>query len=91
MNKVIGIRGQGVGVWCPRELTTKHLIEASLKLYWQLSGSFGLQPISSFGKVEIWLKFHETWTLIVVLLESLLRLNLQKVHKFWLKLTTICQ
>ena len=59
-NKVIGTRGQGVGVWCPRELTTEHLFEASLRLDWPLSGSFGLQPISSFGKVKIWLKFLET-------------------------------
>ena len=25
INKVIGTRGQGVGVWCPRELTTERL------------------------------------------------------------------
>ena len=31
-NKVIGTRGQGVQVWCPRELTTEHLIEPSLRL-----------------------------------------------------------
>ena len=61
----MGTRGQGVRVWCPRELTTEHLFEASLRLDWPLSGSLGLQPISSLGKVEIWLKFHETLTLIV--------------------------
>ena len=60
LNKVIGTRGQGVVVWCPRELTTEHLVEASLWLDWPLSGSLGLKPISSLGKVEIWLKFHET-------------------------------
>ena len=31
-NKVIGTRGLGVGVWCPRELTTEHLTEPSLGL-----------------------------------------------------------
>ena len=82
VNKVIGTRGQGVRVWCPRELTTEHLIEASLQLDWPLSGSFGLEPLSSFGRVEICLKFHETWTLIVVIKESLLRLNLHKMRKF---------
>ena len=82
-NKVIGTRGQGVGVWCPRELTTEHLIEASLWLDWPLCGSLGLQAaVSSLGKVEIWLKFHETLTLIVVFLESLLSLKFQKMHKF---------
>ena len=29
-NKVIGTRGQGVRLGCPRELTTEHLTEASL-------------------------------------------------------------
>ena len=32
INKVIGTRRQGVGVWCLRELTTEHLTEASLRL-----------------------------------------------------------
>ena len=31
-NKVIGTCGQGVRVWCPRELTTEHLTEPSLRL-----------------------------------------------------------
>ena len=31
-NKVIGTRGQGVQVLCPRELTTEHLTEPSLRL-----------------------------------------------------------
>ena len=31
-NKVIGTRGQGVRIWCPRELTTEHLTEPSLLL-----------------------------------------------------------
>ena len=42
----------------PVFLTTEHLVEASLWLDWPLSGSLGLQPILSLGKVEIWLKFH---------------------------------
>ena len=32
LNKVIGTRGQGVRVWSPRELTTEHLTEPSLRL-----------------------------------------------------------
>ena len=32
INKVIGTRGQGVRVWCPRELTPEHLTEPSLRL-----------------------------------------------------------
>ena len=80
-----------LGVWCPWELTTEHLIEASLRLDWSLGGSLGLQPISSLGNVEIWLKFHETWTLNVVFMESLLRVNLQKMLKFWLKIITFGQ
>ena len=36
INKVIGTRGQGVGVGCPRELTTEHLTEANLRLEVQL-------------------------------------------------------
>ena len=31
-NKVIGTRGQGVRLWCPRELTTEHLTKPSLRL-----------------------------------------------------------
>ena len=42
-NKVIGTRGQGVGVWCPRELTTEHLTEASLRLEEPLRGLASLQ------------------------------------------------
>ena len=42
-NKVIGTRGQGVGVLCPRELTTEHLTEASLQLEEPLCGSARLQ------------------------------------------------
>ena len=42
-NKVIGTRGQGVGVWCPRELTTEHLTEASLRLKEPLRGSASLR------------------------------------------------
>ena len=42
-NKVIGTRGQGVGVWCPRELTTEHLTEASLRLEEPLRGSASLR------------------------------------------------
>ena len=38
INKVIGTRGQGVRVWCPRELTTEHLTEASLRLEEPLRG-----------------------------------------------------
>ena len=38
LNKVIGTRGQGVRVWCPRELTTEHLTEASLRLEEPLRG-----------------------------------------------------
>ena len=30
--KVIGTRGQGVRVWCQRELTTEHLTEPTLGL-----------------------------------------------------------
>ena len=31
-NKVIGTRGQGIWVWCPRELTTENLTDPSLRL-----------------------------------------------------------
>ena len=31
-NKEIGTRGQGEGVWCPRELTTEQQINVSLRL-----------------------------------------------------------
>ena len=37
-NKVIGTHGQGIGVWCPRELTTEHLTRASLRLKEPLGG-----------------------------------------------------
>ena len=43
LNKVIGTRGQGVGVGCPRELTTEHLTEASLQLEKLLRGSASFQ------------------------------------------------
>ena len=43
LNKVIGTRGQGVGVWCPRELTTEHLTVASLRLEEPLRGLASLQ------------------------------------------------
>ena len=36
-------------VWCPRELTTEHLIEASLWLDWPLRSTLGLQPMSSLS------------------------------------------
>ena len=43
VNKVIGPRGQGVGVGCPRELTTEPLTEASLQLQEPLPSSASFQ------------------------------------------------
>ena len=37
-NQVIGTRGQGVQVWCPRELTTQHLTKPNHQLDWPLCG-----------------------------------------------------
>ena len=73
-------------MWYPRELTTEHLIEAGLRLNWTLRGSFVLQPISSLSTVEIWVRFREIWTIIEVFMESLLKLNLHKMHYSWLKI-----
>ena len=43
INKVIGTRGQGIRVRCPRELTTEHLTEASPRLKEPLCGLASLQ------------------------------------------------
>ena len=60
-NKVIGTRGQGVQVWCPRELTTEHLTKPSLPPYYPLHSHLGLWPFHScnvpFGDLHLsWVK-----------------------------------
>ena len=52
-NKVIGTRGQGVRVWCPRELTTEHLTKPSLRLDQPLCSLLGLRPIPFLTTVKI--------------------------------------
>ena len=41
------------GVWCSRELTTKHLTKPSLRQDQQLWNCLGLRPIPSFSTVKI--------------------------------------
>ena len=66
-NKVIGTRGQGEGVWCPRELTTEHLTEPGLQLYLPLCTHLGLWAIPSLTTVKVWLSFPssniDSWSL----------------------------